>query len=107
MARVENWCLKVFEQSKTDKGVKMRTALSGRKKADGSYGKSMNITVFLNADTKWNPADYSGKSVDVSGNFVHDEWEKDGKSGLNFTIFADTVQEHVWEKKQAGGNEWQ
>lgn len=97
---VENFILRVFEQKKTDKGVILNCAKSGKKKPDGKYEKGMPIKVFIDygeRETEWAYTDLSGKTVDVSGNFSHSEYEYEGKSGIGFSIFADRVREHVWK----------
>jgi len=99
--RCEGWMLKVFEQKKLDNSVLMRCALSGRKKDDGTYGKSMSISVILTADTDWVHADLTGKVVDVNGNFSISDYTnpKNNETYINYNIFADKVVEHVWEEK--------
>ena len=101
MNRVEGWMLKVFEQKKTENAVIMNCGMSGKKKEDGTYGKSMYIGVVLNAETDWVHDDLSGKLIDVNGNFALGEYTKeDGTVIPKYTIFADKIAEHVWEEKE-------
>lgn len=110
MAEVKNWVLKVKEQKKLESGnVSMNAMFSGRKKDDGSYDSAMWITVLINRSkdsqkaTIWaSPADYTGKYIEVDGNFSHSDWTKENKSGKNFTIFAKEVREHIFEDKGKG-----
>ena len=104
MSNITMPALKVWEQKAnknedgSTKSVTMQCSLNGRKKEDGTYGKSMYINVFLNGDCQWTPDDYSGKYIDVDGNFsISDYKSKDGKEGINYTIFANSVKEHIWE----------
>ena len=99
--RVANWKLHVFEQKKTDNAVVMNCSLAGRKKQDGTFDKSMNVRVVINADTVWPRVDFSGKNIIVNGGFQHKWWEKDGKSGVEFTVFATEVREFVKEPAPA------
>lgn len=103
--RVSNWVLKAFEQKKSQNGnsVIINCAKSGRRKEDGSYEKSMPISVLLNGDTEWAHVDLTGKHISVSGGFSHGEYEKNGQTYLNFTIFADKVEEYVFPERNAGG----
>lgn len=110
MAEVKNWVLKVKEQKRLESGnVSMNTMLTGRKRDDGSYDSAMWIVVIINRSddpkkaTKWaTPADYTGKYIEVDGNFSHSDWAKEGKGGKNFTIFANEVREHIFEDKGKG-----
>ena len=116
MAQVVNWLLKVKDQKKVEEtgNVRMNCLMNGQKKQDGSYCDGMWITVIIartgDKATKWDkPADYTGKYIEVSGNFTHGDWEKDGKKGKNFTIFASEVKEHIFEERNnngGGGNKY-
>ena len=116
---VKNWILKVREQKKIENNgkvkVSMNTLLTGRKHDDGTYDSGMFINVVIvrpNADgsnpdnlTKWDkPDDYTGKYISVDGNFAHSDWEKDGKKGKNFTIWASEVREYTFDDNNGGGN---
>ena len=106
MNLVKNWRLKVFEQKKTEKAVIMNAAKSGKKKDDGTYEKSMGISIILNNATEWPHADLTGKNILVDGQFSHNEWEKNGRGGLDFIIFATKIQEYVYEDNNKGENKW-
>lgn len=102
MSKVVDWTLKIFEQTKKENCVQMNTALSGKKRQDGTYGKSMPIRVVVTDDTDWAHADLSGKLVDVTGNFTIDDYtNKKGENVMSYTIFADSIKEHVFEEKNA------
>lgn len=100
MNKAVNWRLHVFEQKKTENAVVMNCSLSGKKKNDGTYGKAMNIRVVIGCNTKWDKIDYSGKNILVTGGFMHDTRESDGKEYLSFTIFAETISEYIYEAKK-------
>ncbi|MCR5515887.1 MAG: hypothetical protein K6F41_05450 [Lachnospira sp.] len=85
--------LRVFEQKKNTNSVTMRCGLSGKKKEDGTYGKSMPVEVIVLEKTKWAHEDLTNKLVDVTGSIMVEDWEKNGKSGFNVKVFADTVDE--------------
>lgn len=111
---VKNWVLKVKSQKKNEQtgNVSMNTFLSGQKNDDGSYCDGMWITVHIKRSgerpTVWEvPADYTGKYVEVDGKFAHSDWERDGKKGKNFMIFADEVREHIFEQNNENGNSGQ
>ncbi len=89
--------LRVFEQKKNANSVTMRCGLSGKKKDDGTYPKSFPVEVILTDKTEWVHEDLTKNLVDVTGSVMAEPWEKDGKSGFNFKIFADSVA--VFEKK--------
>ncbi len=92
MNRIET-TLRVFEQKKNANSVTMRCGLSGKKKEDGTYGKSFPVTVILTDKTKWAHEDLTNKLVDVQGTILVEDWESNGKSGHNFKVFAETVDE--------------
>lgn len=90
--------LKVKKQRKTDKGTVIMDAMLSSKKKDGSYYAPMWISLYLTEKTEWVRADYTDCYVKVSGAFTHSDWEKGGKSGKNFTIFADKVEKYEFSK---------
>ena len=97
--KVSKFLLHVHEQKKTSTGkVLMKVSKSGKKKDDGTYEKSMFLSVLLNENTKWTPAEYTKKNILVNGTFSTGEYEdKNGNKQLTFTIFADEVSEYVKE----------
>lgn len=91
--------LKVKKQRKTDKGTVIMDAMLSSKKKDGSYYNPMWISLYLTEKTDWVKADYTDNYIKASGTFTHSDWEKGGKSGKNFTIFADKVEKYEFSKK--------
>lgn len=105
--KVNNFLLRVMEQKKTEKAVIMNCTKSGKKLEDGSWDKSLNVRVILNGNTDWEHKNLTydkdkKNCILVDGTFSHESWEKDGKSGFNFVIFADKVQTYIPEKKEEG-----
>ena len=107
MNRAVNWRLKVFEQKRTDNAVIMNCCLSGKKKDDGTYEKSLSIRVVVSEKTEWPRVGFSGKMILATGGFQHRYWEKDSKSGFDFTIFADKVEEYEYTKPANETANWE
>ena len=97
--------LKVKKQRKTDKGTVIMDAMLSCKKKDGSYYAPMWISLYLTEKTEWVKADYTGSYIKASGSFTHSDWEKGGKSGKNFTIFADKVEKYEFNDKKEGSTD--
>ena len=96
--KVSKWRLYVYEQKKTENAVIMNCAMSGRKKEDGTFDKSLNIRVVVGSKTNWPRVDFTGKTILADGGFQHKWWEKDGKTGIDLTVFADSIVEYVREE---------
>lgn len=91
--KVKNWGLRVFEIRETKTGSKfLKVTKSGGKKDDGSYKKSMFIDVWQAKDCNEFSDDWNKKTVDIDGSFTIGEW----KGSLTFSIYADSVKEHIW-----------
>lgn len=91
--------LKVKRQKKNDRGMVIMDAMLSSKKKGGGYYNPMWLSLYLGDKTKWVKADYREQYVKVSGAFTHSDWEKNGKSGKNFTIFVDKLEKYEFEKK--------
>ena len=91
--------LKVKKQRKAEKGTVIMDAMLSSKKKDGGYYVPMWLSLYLGEKTDWVKADYREQYVKVSGNFTHSDWEKNGKSGKNFTVFVDKLEKYEFEKK--------
>lgn len=96
--KVTDAILKVKRQKKTDKGTVIMDAMLSSKKKDGSYYSPMWISLYLGEKSEWVRADYRDEYVMVSGNFAHSDWEKNGKSGKNFTVFVDKLEKYEFKK---------
>lgn len=91
--------LKVKRQKKNEKGMVIMDAMLSSKKKDGGYYNPMWLSLYLGDKTEWVKADYREQYVKVSGTFTHSDWEKNGKSGKNFTVFVDKLEKYEFEKK--------
>ena len=105
MFEVKDWILRVWSQkkSKNEDYAILNCSKSGKKLEDGSYEKSMFISVIIpleDGKCDWGHEDYTNKNIKVAGYFDHGNWKKDGKEGQNFTIHATKVEEYVFEKKE-------
>lgn len=98
---VKNWGLHVFEfRTIKDKdsgevvAVSFRCSLSGKKKEDGTYPRSMPVNVLCYLDScKIPDDDPTGKNINVSGRFsVSDSVCKDGTVYTNYTIKATEIE---------------
>lgn len=100
-----NWRLKVREQKKTEKSIQLNCVMMGKKKDDGSMNLPMDIRVMITTqdeyDTKceWPHKDLTGQYILVSGRFNIDEWERQKDTVLTFCIFADKIEEYVYDKE--------
>lgn len=97
---VKNWGLHVFEffvlkdkGSDEVKGVMFRCSLSGKKKEDGTFPKSMPVSVFCYYDNCNIPdTDPTGKNISVSGRFsVGESVGKDGTIYPSYSIIATEI----------------
>ena len=98
---VKNWGLHVFEflvlkdkEKGEVKGVMFRCALSGKKKEDGTFPKSMPISVFCYYGSCNIPEeDPTGKNISVSGRFsVGESVGKDGTIYPSYIINATEIE---------------
>ena len=92
---VNNWHLHVFEVRSTQKGAMLSASLSGRKKDDGTYAKSMSVSVFMGNNTRCEFApgtDLSNTDIAVDGTFSKGDYiGKDNVERPQFTIFANRI----------------
>jgi single-strand DNA-binding protein len=76
---------------------------------DHGFGEK-KITTFVACDVWGKTAEWAGANlkkgdrVAVSGKGYLRKWEKDGKSGAEFTVDANDV-ENLWDRKEDGGGE--
>jgi hypothetical protein len=100
---VKAWQLRSFAQKTTAKGRMLSCAMNGRKKDDGTYEKSLNMSVFIGNDCDVDAElgdDLSNKYITVDGRFAISEYEsKDGTASVSITIFADKIVKTVFEKQ--------
>lgn len=98
---VKNWGLHVFEffvikdkGTNEVKGVMFRCSLSGKKKEDGTFPKSMPVSVFCYYDNcKIPDEDPTGKNISVSGRFtVGESVGKDGTIYASYSINATEIE---------------
>lgn len=114
---VENWILHVFEQKRNENSVTMNCSVRAEPAKGHGYketgGKDkdpyINTMAVLTGDTEWDPKDYTGKNVVVSGNIKIKQWVKeqdDGteKTGIGFTIFVKKLDLMVWDEEYKTAN---
>jgi hypothetical protein len=76
-------------------GVSLRCTMNGRKREDGSFPKSMSVSVNCYSDscTETPQEDPTGKKISVDGRFQIGEYvNKDGVAIAQYTINATSVK---------------
>ncbi len=98
---VTNWSLRTFQPKQTEKAMILPSSLSGKKKPDGTYPKSMNVSVFCTENTNIQPDDYTNAYISVDGNISVGEWvDREGNVHPQYTIFATRVARREFNNRQ-------